>query len=112
MGCHRNSAWDYVIVIDNHNALNAKRWKCNFCEVDHTRVATKIKTNLGGLQGHDIVSCPNIFKTMSIFFSPKLPLVASMGNSRMSTASTNVAQNLGLQANNVPFEPSSRLCPS
>jgi len=49
---------------------------------------------------------------MSIFFSPRLLLVASMGNSRMSIASINVAQNLRLQANNMPFEPSSRLCPS
>ncbi len=71
-----------------------------------------IKTNLGGLQGHDIVSYPNISKPMFIFFSLKFPLVALMGNSRMSIASTNVTQKSRLQANNVPFEPSSRLCPS
>jgi hypothetical protein len=110
MGHHRNSALDYFMVIGNHNALSAKKWKCNFCEVEDTRVATKIKKDLGGLQGHDIVSCPNISKTMFIYFSPRSPLVASMGNFKMFSASTNVAQNSGLQANNVPFEPSSRLC--
>jgi hypothetical protein len=79
--------------------------------VEHTWVATKIKTDLGGLQGHDIVSCPNISKTMFIFFSPRLRPMASMGNSRMSITSTNVAWNSRLQTDNVPSKPSSKLCP-
>jgi hypothetical protein len=91
MSRHQNNAWDYVMVIGNHNASSTKSWKCNFCEVEHIGVATKIKTYLGGLQGHDIVSCPNISKTMFIFFSPRLPPMASMGNSRMSITSTNAA---------------------
>jgi hypothetical protein len=81
--------WDYVMVIGNHNASSAKRWKCNFCEVAHKGIAAMIKTNLGGLQGHDIVSYPNISKPLSIFFSLGLPLMASMGNFRVSIASTN-----------------------
>jgi hypothetical protein len=49
---------------------------------------------------------------MFVFFLPRLPRVVSMGNFGMSTTSTNVAQNLKLQAYNVPFEPSSRPHPS
>jgi hypothetical protein len=60
-----------------------------------------IKAHLGGLQGHDIVSCPNVHEVMSIFFSPQLPPMASMGNFWMSTTSTNFTQNLILQVDNV-----------
>jgi hypothetical protein len=42
---------------------------------------------------------------MFVLFSPH---VASMGNFGMSTASTKVAQNLGLEADNVLSKPSSR----
>jgi hypothetical protein len=111
MGRHQNNAWDYVIVIGNHNASNTKRWKSNFCEVEHIGVATKIKTYLGSLQGYDIMSCPNGSETMFILFSPIIPLVVSMGNYRMSTTSTNVTQNSRLQVDNLPPEPSSRPCP-
>ncbi len=99
-------------MIGNHNAQGTKRWKCNFCEVEHIGVAIRIKAHLGGLGGHHIVSCPNVLKAMCVLFSPRLPRVASMGNSGMSTTSTNVAQNSRLQAYNVPFEPSSRPHPS
>jgi hypothetical protein len=58
------------------------------------------------------VSCPNVFQAVFVFFSPRLPLVALMGNYGMSTTSTNVTQNSKLQANNVAFKPSSRLHPS
>jgi hypothetical protein len=106
IGCHRNSVWDYVTMIGNHNAPGTRSCKCNFCEVEHIGVAIRIKAHLGGLRGHDIVSCPNILETMFVLFSPRLPRVASMGNYGMSTTSTNVGQNSRLQANNVPFEPS------
>ncbi len=83
-------------MIGNHNASCTKRWKCNFCEVEHTWIATKIKAHLGGLRGHDIVSCPNVLEVVFVFFSPRFPLMVLMGNSKMSTASTNATQNLGL----------------
>ncbi len=54
------------------------------------------------------MSCPNVPKTMSIFFSPRLPPMASMGNYGVFTTLTNATQNSKQQVDNVPSKSSSR----
>ena len=50
MGRQRDQFWE-------HAKKENGRFKCNYCEQDFSGGASRIKSHLAGVRGHDIVAC-------------------------------------------------------